>query len=214
MINVFRWSIYFIGIMIFSMGITITVNMQHLGIHPWDVLNVALFDLVGLSIGSWTIIISIVLIVISWTLDKSYIKIGTFLNAVLVGAFVDFYMWLDFLPKAAGSWTDIVSIVAGIVIMGLGGGIYNSAGVGSGPRDGFMLSISDKTGASIGKVRIITESAVLVLGLILSGPVFIFTFIFTFIQSPIFERTYLQMRRVVEWASLTKKQYSNSSNLG
>jgi len=214
MINVFRWSIYFIGIMIFSMGIAITVNMQHLGIHPWDVLNVALFDLVGLSIGSWTIIISIVLIVISWTLDKSYIKIGTFLNAVLVGAFVDFYMWLDFLPKAAGSWTDIVSIVAGIVIMGLGGGIYNSAGVGSGPRDGFMLSISDKTGASIGKVRIITESAVLVLGLILSGPVFIFTFIFTFIQSPIFERTYLQMRRVVEWASLTKKQYSNSSNLG
>src|SRR5699024_85712 len=214
MINVFRWSIYFIVIMIFSMGITITVNMQHLGIYPWDVLYVALFDLVGLSIGSWTIIISIVLIVISLTLDKSFIIIGTFLNAVLVGAFVDFYMWLDLLPKAAGSWTDIGSIVAGIVIMGLGGGIYNSAGVGSGPRDGFMLSISDKTGASIGKVRIITESAVLVLGLILSGPVFIFTFIFTFIQSPIFERTYLQMRRVVEWASLTKKQYSNSSNLG
>src|SRR5699024_2869959 len=129
MINVFRWSIYFIGIMIFSMGITFTVNMQHLGIHPWAVLNVGLFDLVGLSIGYWTFIISIVLIVISWSLDKSYIKIGTFLNAVLVGAFVDFYMWLDFLPKAAGSWTDIVSIVAGIVIMGLGGGIYNSAGV-------------------------------------------------------------------------------------
>src|SRR5699024_1014574 len=136
------------------------------------------------------------------------------LNAFLVVSFVDFYMWLYFFTNAARSWPDIVSIVAGIVIMGLGGGIYNSAGVGSGPRDGFMLSISDKTGASIGKVRIITESAVLVLGLILSGPVFIFTFIFTFIQSPIFERTYLQMRRVVEWASLTKKQYSNSSNLG
>ncbi|WP_010529713.1 YczE/YyaS/YitT family protein [Lentibacillus jeotgali] len=214
MINVFRWSIYFIGIMIFSMGITITVNMQYLGIHPWDVLNVALFDLVGLSIGSWAIIISFVLIAISWILDKSYIKIGTFLNAVLVGAFVDFYMWLDFLPKANDGWADVVIIVAGIVIMGLGGGIYNSAGVGSGPRDGFMLSISDKTGASIRKVRIITESAVLILGLILGGPVFIFTFIFTFIQSPIFERTYLQMRRVVERMSLTKKQYSNSSNLG
>src|SRR5699024_11374481 len=90
--NIFRYLIYFIGIIIFSMGIAITDNMQHLGIHPWDVLNVALFDLVGLSIGSWTIIISIVLIVISWTLDKSYIKIGTFLNAVLVGAFVDFYI--------------------------------------------------------------------------------------------------------------------------
>ncbi|GGK06566.1 permease [Lentibacillus kapialis] len=214
MINIFRWSIYFIGVMIFSMGITITVNMQHLGIHPWDVLNVALFDLIGLSIGVWAIIISFVLIIISWILDKSYIKIGTFLNALLVGIFVDFYMWLDFLPKASGNWIDIVVIVAGIVVMGLGGGIYNSAGVGSGPRDGFMLSISDKTGASIGRVRIITESAVLLLGLALSGPVFIFTFVFTFIQSPIFERTYVQMQRVVKRVSLTRGQYSNSSYLG
>lgn len=216
MIHVLRWSVYFIGLMTFSLGITITVNMQHLGIHPWDVLNVAMFDLVGLSIGSWAIIISFLLIVISWILDKSYIKIGTFLNAVLIGAFVDFYMWLDFLPKATNSWVDIVIIMIGIIVMGLGGGIYNAAGVGSGPRDGFMLSISDKTGASIGKVRIITESTVLVLGLILGGPVFIFTFIFTFIQSPIFEYTYLQLRRVVERADLahSRKRVSDSGNVG
>src|SRR5699024_7267195 len=215
MIHVFRWSIFFIGIMIFSLGITIAINVQHLGIHPWDVLNVALFDLVGLSIGSWAIIISFVLIVISWILDKSYIKIGTFLNAVLIGVFVDFYMWLDFLPKATNSWVDIAIIIAGIIVMGLGGGIYNSAGVGSGPRDGFMLSIADKMGASIGKVRIITECGVLVLGLILGGPVFIFTFIFTFIQSPIFERTYLQMSRVVERVSShAKKHVTDSRNFG
>ncbi|SFB29047.1 hypothetical protein SAMN04488072_11373 [Lentibacillus halodurans] len=216
MIRIFRWSIYFIGIMIFSLGITITVNMQHLGIHPWDVLNVALFDLVGLSIGSWAIIISFVLIVISWILDKSYIKIGTFLNAVLVGTFVDLYMWLDFLPKTTNTWPDVLVIIAGIVVMGLGGGIYNAAGVGSGPRDGFMLSISDKTGASIGKVRMITESTVLIIGLILGGPVFIFTFIFTFIQSPLFQYSYLQMRRVVDRVALvhTNRYSSGSGNAG
>ncbi|ALX48915.1 YczE/YyaS/YitT family protein [Lentibacillus amyloliquefaciens] len=208
----FRWFVYIIGILIFSLGITITVNMQHLGIHPWDVLNVALFDIVGLSIGSWAIIISFVLIIISWILDKSYIKIGTFLNAVLIGVFVDMYMWLDFLPEAMNSWLDVAIIIAGIIVMGLGGGIYNSAGVGSGPRDGFMLSISDKTGASIGKVRIIVESGILVIGLILGGPVFIFTFIFTFIQSPIFEYTYLKMRKFVEWVSRPRmERYSSDS---
>ncbi|SFE04944.1 hypothetical protein SAMN05216238_107201 [Lentibacillus persicus] len=208
----FRWFVYIIGILIFSMGITITVNMQHLGVHPWDVLNVALFEIVGLSIGSWAIIISFLLIIISWILDKSYIKIGTFLNAVLIGVFVDMYMWLDFLPKATNSWVDVVIIIAGIIVMGLGGGIYNSAGVGSGPRDGFMLSISDKTGASIGKVRIIVESGVLVIGLLLGGPVFVFTFIFTFIQSPIFEYTYLKMHKVVEWVSSSRmKRYSSDS---
>lgn len=34
-------------------------------------------------------------------------------------------------------------------------------------RDGFMLSIADKLGAPIGRVRIITECSVLVLGLII-----------------------------------------------
>ncbi|TRM11662.1 hypothetical protein FH966_08185 [Lentibacillus cibarius] len=216
MVHVFRWCIYLLGLLLFSMGITIAVNMQYLGIHPWDVLNVALFDIGGLTIGSWQIMISFVLIVISWILDKSYIRIGTFLNAVLIGVFVDLYMWLDFLPKATHNWTDIIAIIVGIVIMGIGGGVYNSAGVGSGPRDGFMLSISDKTGASIGKVRIITESAVLVIGLLLGGPVFIFTFIFTFIQSPIFQFSYHQMSRVVDAFSLARmnKQYTKSNSIG
>ncbi|GAA0440259.1 permease [Lentibacillus halophilus] len=216
MVHVFRWCIYLLGVLFFSLGITIAVNMQYLGIHPWDVLNVALFDLVGLSIGSWQIIVSFALIGISWVLDKSYIRIGTFLNAVLIGVFVDIYMWLDFLPTATNTWTDIVVIIVGIVIMGLGGGIYNSAGIGSGPRDGFMLSISDKTGASIGKVRIITESGVLVVGLLLGGPVFIFTFVFTFIQSPLFQFSYHQMSRVVDTFLLSRmnKQYSRFNSMG
>jgi len=187
-----RIGVFLFGLMIFSLGISITINVQHLGIHPWDVLNVALFDKVGLSIGSWNIIIGVLLICISLILDRTHVKIGTFLNAVIVGSFVDFYLWLDFLPKATHTWTDILIIVTGIVIMGVGGGVYNSAGVGSGPRDGFMLSISDRTGYSIGSVRIGTELIVLVIGLLIGGPVFIFTVIFTFVQSPIFQYIYLK----------------------
>ncbi|WP_163971120.1 YczE/YyaS/YitT family protein [Oceanobacillus halotolerans] len=196
--NVIRWSFFVVGLMIFSLGITMAINVQHLGLHPWDVLNVALYDKVGLSIGTWAIIIGIGLIVVSWILDKSYIKIGTFFNAFLVGIFVDCYLWLDFLPQASHTWTDVILIMLGIVIMGLGGGIYNAAGVGSGPRDGFMLSISDKLNTSIGRVRIVTESGVLIVGLILGGPVFIFSFIFTFVQSPIFQFTYLRFKQLVD----------------
>ncbi|WP_249870675.1 YczE/YyaS/YitT family protein [Oceanobacillus saliphilus] len=194
---VLRWSIFIVGVMIFSFGIALTINMQHLGIHPWDVLNVAFSNNVGLSIGSWNIIISIVLIIFSLFLDKSYVKLGTFANAILVGMFVDLYLWLDFLPVVTNTWVDVIMMLAGIVIMGFGGGMYNAAGVGSGPRDGFMLSISDKLGAPIGRVRIITESAVLVIGLLIGGPVFLFTFIFTFIQSPIFQYSYLRVGKFV-----------------
>lgn len=178
--------------MIFSFGISLTINVQHLGLHPWDVLNVALFEKVGFSIGTWNITIGVILICISLLLDRTRVKAGTFLNAVIVGLFVDFYLWLDFLPKATQTWTDIVIIIAGIIIMGVGGGIYNSPNIGSGPRDGFMLSIADKTGYSIGRVRIVTELGILVIGLIIGGPVFVFTLIFTFVQSPIFQYVYLK----------------------
>lgn len=189
-----RWLIFLFGIMAFSLGVSMSINMQHLGIHPWDVLNVALYEKLGLSIGSWAIIISILLIGVSWILDKSYIKLGTFFNAILVGIFVDIYLLLDFLPTASYTWMDYVWMIIGIMIMGVGGGVYNAANVGSGPRDGFMLSISDKLSASVGKVRIITETFVLLIGLILGGPVFLFTFVFTFIQSPIFQFTYGRLR--------------------
>lgn len=193
-----RIGLFLIGLVTFSLGISIAIKVQHLGIHPWDVLTVGLYDLLGLSVGTWNIIIGIILIIVSLLLDRSYVKIGTFLNAVVIGLFVDLFLWLDFLPEATHTWSDIVIILIGIVVMGVGGGVYNAAGVGSGPRDGFMLSISDKTGASIGKVRIITETSVLVVGLLIGGPVFIFTFIFTFVQSPIFQYSYVTLKNYVE----------------
>ncbi|MFB4169483.1 YitT family protein [Virgibacillus sp. JSM 102003] len=197
MLAAIRWSFFVVGLIFFSFGISVTINVQHLGIHPWDVLNVGLFEIFGFTIGTWNIVCGFTLIIASWILDKSYIKLGTFLNAFLVGMFVDLFLWLDFLPDANHSWTDATMMVIGIVFMGFGGGVYNAARVGSGPRDGFMLSISDKLGAPIGRVRIITESSVLVLGLILGGPVFIFTFIFTFIQSPIFQFTFLRFDKLI-----------------
>lgn len=160
-------------------------------------LSVGLFDIFGLSIGSWNIIVGFLLIGVALVLDRTYVKAGTFLNAVVIGIFVDIYLWLEILPQATHTWTDVIIMISGVIIMGLGGGIYNSAQIGSGPRDGFMLSISDKTGWSIGRVRIITETSVLVIGLLIGGPVFIFTFIFTFIQSPIFQFSYLRFLKLI-----------------
>src|SRR5699024_9722102 len=188
----FRIGLFLIGLVTFSLGITIAIKVQHLGIHPWDVLTVGLYDLLGLSVGTWNIIIGIMLIIVSLILDRRYVKVGTFLNAIeivsfvdlflcldflheatdtwtdiiiiiigimliivslildrryvkvdtflnviVIGSFVDLFLWLDFLHEATHTWTDIIIILIGIVVMGVGGGVYNAAGVGSGPRDGF-----------------------------------------------------------------------------
>lgn len=194
-----RLLIFFLGLVTLSLGISTTIKVQHLGLHPWDVLSVGLTDNLGLSIGSWNIIIGIILTSISLILDRSYVRFGTFINLLVVGLFVDFFLWLDFLPSATHRWTDVIVLICGIFIMGIGGGLYNSVGLGAGPRDGFMLSISDKTGYSIRIVRIVTELFVLVIGLLIGGPVFIFSVLFTFIQSPVFQFSYERLTKLLTY---------------
>lgn len=185
--NVIRYTFYFTGLILFGLGVAISVKVQYLGLHPWDVLNVALFEHFGLSIGTWSIIVGLILIGISLLVSKKYVNIGTLLNALLIGPIMDFFLWLDVLPNASNNWSDYLLLLLGIVVIGIGGGLYVSGGVGAGPRDGFMLSMSERTGLSVIKARIAVESIVLLIGFLLSGPVFWVTFIYTFILSPIFQ---------------------------
>lgn len=185
--NSIRYTFFFIGLICFGLGVAISVKVQYLGLHPWDVLNIALFDRFGFSIGTWSIIIGLMLIGVSLLVRKKYVNIGTFLNALLIGPIMDLFLWLDILPDASNNWTDYILLLLGISLIGLGGGLYVSGGVGAGPRDGFMLSISEQTGLSVVKARILVESIVLVIGYLLGGPVFFVTFIYTLILSPIFQ---------------------------
>jgi uncharacterized membrane protein YczE len=184
---IIRYAFFFLGLVCFGLGIAISVKVQHLGLHPWDVLNVAFSQRFGLSIGTWSVLIGMALIIVSLFVSRKYINIGTFLNALLIGPILDFFLWLDVLPDPTYSWIDYLWLLVGILIVGTGGGLYVAAGIGAGPRDGFMLTISDRTGFSVSKARIVVECVVLVMGYLLGGPVFIVTFFYTFILSPIFQ---------------------------
>ncbi|MBO3098336.1 YczE/YyaS/YitT family protein [Gelidibacter pelagius] len=199
--NVIRYTFYFTGLICFGLGVAFSVKVKYLGLHPWDVLNVALFEHFGFSIGTWSIIVGLMLIGISLLVSKKYINIGTFLNALLIGPIMDFFLWLDILPDASNNWTDYLLLLLGISLTGLGGGLYVSGGVGAGPRDGFMLSMSERFRLSVVKARIMVELIVLIIGFLLGGPVFWVTFIYTLILSPIFQfslKFFTRMRSKLE----------------
>ena len=99
--NLIRYGFYFTGLVCFGFGVAVSIKVKYLGLHPWDVLNVALFEQFGLSIGTWSIIIGLVLIGISLIVNRKYVNIGTFMNALLIGPIMDFFLWLDVLPDAS-----------------------------------------------------------------------------------------------------------------
>lgn len=206
-----RYTFFFLGLICYGLGLALCVKVKHLGLYPWEVLNVALFQNIGFSIGTWSVIIGLILILFSLIFNQKYVNIGTFLNALMIGPIMDFFLWLDFLPQATFTWIDYLWMLLGIVIVGIGGGLYVSAGIGAGPRDGFMLFISDKTGFSVSKSRIVVECVVLVIGYFLGGPVFLVTFFYTFILSPIFQfsmKVFVQARTQIDQSIL--KRYNTA----
>ncbi|MGG3561821.1 hypothetical protein ABES03_09465 [Neobacillus rhizosphaerae] len=206
----FQYCLFFLGLIFFGLGNAIAVKVKYLGLHPWEVLNVALYQHFGLTIGTWGVVCGLILILVSFFVARSYINIGTILNALCIGPIMDFFLWLDILPKATHTWMDYIILLVAIVTTGIGGGMYVAAGIGAGPRDGFMLSISDKTRLSVSQSRIMVESIVLIIGFLLSGPVFIATFVYTFIQSPVFQRSLKLFKSLVESLKKRKEQSQES----
>jgi uncharacterized membrane protein YczE len=187
--KVVSYSFFFLGLLLFGFANAIAVKVKYLGLHPWEVLNVALFQQFGFSIGTWSTIVGLTILVISWFVNRKYINIGTFLNALLIGPFMDMFLWLDILPQATNTPLDYINLACSVVIVGIAGGMYVAGGIGAGPRDGFMLALSERMRLSVSRTRILVECIVLAIGYVLGGPVFVATFFYTFITSPIFQVT-------------------------
>ncbi|PVY39891.1 YczE/YyaS/YitT family protein [Pontibacter virosus] len=187
--KVVSYSFFFLGLLLFGFANAIAVKVKYLGLHPWEVLNVALFQHLGFTIGTWSVMVGLFFVAISWFINRKYINIGTFLNAMLVGPFMDMFLWLDILPSATNTSLDYLNLAASVIIAGIAGGLYVAGGVGAGPRDGFMLALSERLNASVSRTRIVVECVILGIGYLLGGPIFIATFFYTFIMSPIFQVT-------------------------
>ncbi|NGP43450.1 YitT family protein [Bacillaceae bacterium SIJ1] len=174
-----RFLAFILGMGTLAFGIALMI-IAELGSAPWDVLHIGLYKQFGLTIGTWSIIVGFFILMVSALLSKAWPKLGAYLNMLLVGIFIDFFLWLPWLntPESLpGQW---MMLIAGVLIMGWGMGIYISADYGAGPRDSLMLALSERSHWGVGKIRSAMEVGVLAVGWFLGGPVFWGTLLVTF----------------------------------
>ncbi|MDX8345426.1 YitT family protein [Rossellomorea sp. YZS02] len=170
-----RWSFFFIGLLVLSFGISLTIKGKDLGIGPWDVFHYGLFKQLGLTIGTWSIIVGFIILFMTGVGTKSFPKSGAFINMLLIGIFIDLFNFV--LPDPHSLAAQAVVFAIGIVVIGYGIGLYVSADLGAGPRDSLMLLVVEKTGWKVQWVRNGMEIIVFFLGWLLGGPVGIGTVI-------------------------------------
>jgi uncharacterized membrane protein YczE len=75
-------------------------------------------------------------------------------------------------------------VAVGIALVGIGSGLYLTAHLGPGPRDGLMTGIHFRTGMSLRLVRTILEGSALVVGWLLGGRVGVGTVAFAVLVGP------------------------------
>jgi uncharacterized membrane protein YczE len=169
------------GLFVFASGIVFILK-SNLGMGPWSVFHVGITHHVHLTLGRVSQIVGFIIIVGSLLLDI-YPGIGTILNMVLIGFFIDFVNF--YVPYMEALPFQIGVLTLGIVLMGLGSGLYINSNLGAGPRDGLMLGLHKKTQKSIRLIRNSMEVTVLVTGFFLGGPVGIGTVAFALAIGPV-----------------------------
>lgn len=202
-----RWGIFFIGLMVLGLGVTMTIKGQRLGVGSWDVLHIGLFNHFGFTIGTWNIVVGIIIITISSIGLRRFPRVGTFINMISVGLFIDFFNWL--LPDPTAFIFQVLCFVLGVMLAGAGSGIYIAAKLGAGPRDSLMLLISQKIKWSIQVSRTIMEVFVVVIGYLLGGPVGVGTVIMAFGTGPVIQMTLRYTERALAFLLREERQVSN-----
>lgn len=161
------------GLGLFGVGIGLMLQ-SGLGVPPWDVLHQGLAVQFGLTIGAWSIIISVVVLCL-WIPLKERFGIGTILNAIIIGVVIDLTaVWIPEAPNTTVAW---VQLLAGILLIAVASGMYIGANLGPGPRDGLMTAIS-RRGPTIRLTRVVIEIVVLAIGWTLGGDFGIGTILF------------------------------------
>jgi uncharacterized membrane protein YczE len=168
------------GLVLFGLGESLLIA-SGAGVSPWTVLAQGIALNTDWSIGFSTMVVSFAILLL-WVPLKQKPGIGTVLNALIIAFMIDFSLgWLPY-PTIL-DW-QLAQAAAGVMLVGIASGIYLTANLGAGPRDGLMTGLQALTGLPIATIRIALEVAAVSTGWYLGGVVGAGTLLFAFGVGP------------------------------
>ncbi len=170
------------GLCLFGFGIVLTVK-SNLGTAPWDVLHLGLTNYLPLTLGQVSQGCGALVIALSWFLGVKP-GWGSIANMIFIGFYIDFFMWLPFMPSPTSLPAQLFMLLLGIWIIGWASYFYLTAAFGAGPRDSFMVGAVAKTGQQVWLIRTLLESSVAIGGYFLGGPIGLGTIIIALTLGP------------------------------
>jgi len=170
-----------VGFTLYGLAITLMIR-GNLGTSAWPVLEVALSRILGITVGTMSVVTGFV--VLSGALImRERIGWGTLGNILSIGPWEDFWL-ARITPVTDNLPLQIGMLLVSIAMIGLASAIYIGVDAGAGPRDSLMLAIKRTTGLSIRAARGMIEVTVVAIGWLLGGPAGIGTLVYALLVGP------------------------------
>lgn len=168
---------YFSGLILLTLGIALTIQSR-LGTSPFDALLVGLYRTVGLSIGSWEIVVGFALILANAAALRRKPEFYAIITSLVTGAGIDGWLFMisDWIvPQSSfGQW---LCLAAGFFLSCLGIAIYLHSKLAPNPMDRSMMVLTELTGWKVSYSRAAISIVLVILAFFFQGAIGIGTLI-------------------------------------
>lgn len=176
-----RLALLLTGLFLYGLSLRMMLD-ANVGTAPWEVLHVGLTHHLPVTVGVVSILTGAAIVAFTALRMRERVGLGTLLNVVLIGVFLD--VLAPLVPNPATFGWRWAQFLLGIVLLGFATGAYVAAGLGAGPRDGLTLALRRLTGWPVPRIRTGVEVTVLLVGWALGGPLGLGTLVFALAVGP------------------------------
>lgn len=176
-----------VGLTIAHLGVTLFL-LADLGSDPFNVMIQGLYRVLNKGThGTVHVAVSFLIIMVLLIVDRSYVRIGTFLCMILGGPIIDVFTLLlgGIVNGGSAMAVRVIAVVLGCGILAFGMTIVIKSEAGTGPNDLVAVVISDKTKWKFGLVRIAVDLTFAVIGFVLGGTVGLGTIVCAAVVGPV-----------------------------
>jgi len=174
MLKPIRWNTFIrdlfviqIGFLLYGLALALLIRAD-VGTSTWLVFEVALANIIGIKIGTMTVIMGFVVLGLA-LLSRERIGWGTLANILSIGPWLNFWLELISTPKN-NLVLQIGMFLLGVLVQGVATAVYIGVDAGAGPRDSLMLAVHRITKVSVRVARGSIEIIVVTIGWLLGGP--------------------------------------------
>lgn len=174
---------YLIGIMVLTLGVSLTVK-SGLGAGSLDAINFALSDKFNINISIVILMVAILAIVISSLIRRAKPKLTTLITAMFMAIFTELGVFIVRPLTADTLLKQVLIFLIAIILCCIGLALYLMPKLPANPNDDMVVSIHEVTGMKIGTAKLMVDIICIIIALFLKSPIGIGTLLLTVFVGP------------------------------